>query len=385
MFAILLLLTLTLWLLVIYHHLIYPFLLLKFSNTVALPDKKVKYISLNDLPAISILMPTYNEEQYIADKIRNLACLDYAKDKLSIWIVCDGCSDATEQIARQCIAEPEIQHLNICLISLTKNIGKTAILNRFIPQLSGEIIALTDTSALLSLDALLIAARCFKNPQTGIVAASYQLWAPGSAGERAYWRYQSRIKQAEASTGNPIGVHGALYFFRAQNFIALPADSINDDFILPMAMIERGKSAIYCSAIIALELEQSNSGIDHKRRTRIAEGNLQQLIYCRKLLNPIFKGTAVNFFSGKVLRALMPLILFTQMFLCLTLALFSPFFITVSVLQVVAVSLAWLSLKFDPSPIPNLFKMLFYLINGYRYGLLGSWHFLRTHRSEHWH
>ena len=387
MFVVLFTLTLTLWLLIIYHHLIYPVLLLKFSPSavISVPDKNAAEIPLHSLPGISLLVPAYNEEQYIADKIRNLASLDYANEKLSIWIVCDGCSDATEQIARQCMAEPEIQHLNIRLISLAHNIGKTAILNRFIPQLPDQIIGLTDTSALLSVDALLVAAQCFQQPRTDIVAASYQLWTPGGTGESAYWHYQSRIKQGEASTGNPIGVHGALYFFRARNFIALPADSINDDFILPMAMIERGKTAIYCSAIVALELEQSSSGIDYKRRTRIAEGNLQQLIYCRRLLHPMFKGTAINFFSGKALRALMPLILLSQILLCLTLALLSPPFITVSGLQLGAILLAWLSLKFDPGAIPKVCKLLFYLINGYRYGLLGSWHFIRAQRSEHWH
>ncbi|OUS23146.1 hypothetical protein A9R01_16850, partial ['Osedax' symbiont bacterium Rs2_46_30_T18] len=146
MFVSLLSLTLALWLLVIYHHIIYPFLLLKFSDTTVKPgsDSTAEKISVNSLPGISLLVPAYNEEHYIADKIRNLASLDYANDKLSIWVICDGCSDATEQNARQCMAEPEIQHLNIRLINLENNIGKTAILNRFIPQLPGEIIALSD-------------------------------------------------------------------------------------------------------------------------------------------------------------------------------------------------------------------------------------------------
>jgi len=387
MFVSLLSLTLTLWLLVIYHHIIYPFLLLKFSDTTVKPgsDSTEEKISLNSLPGISLLVPAYNEEHYIADKIRNLASLDYANDKLSIWVICDGCSDATEQAARQCMAEPEIQHLNIRLINLENNIGKTAILNRFIPQLPGEIIALSDASAMLSMDALLIAAECFQNTQADIVAASYKLWAPGSAGECAYWRYQSRIKQAEACTGNPIGVHGALYFFRAASFVALPVNTINDDFILPMAMVERGNTAIYCIDIVALELEQSSNDIDHKRRARIAEGNLQQLIHCRKLLHPAFRGTAFNFFSGKALRALMPLILLSQILLCLILGVLSPPFIAVFVLQLGAIVLAWLSLKLDSAFIPKVLKLLFYLINGYRYGLLGSWRFLRAQRSGHWH
>ncbi|MCJ8338139.1 MAG: glycosyltransferase family 2 protein [Pseudomonadales bacterium] len=388
MFIALLSLTLALWLLILYHHIIYPLILLRVCK--AAPKSVIKkstgtFNTLDVLPSISLLVPAYNEADYIADKIRNLASLDYPSDKLSILIVCDGCTDNTVQIAQQCMTEPENRHLNISVLKLAKNIGKTAILNRFIPQLPGEIVALTDTSALLSMDALLIAAKCFWQTDVDIVAASYQLLAPGCAGESLYWQYQSRIKQAEANTGNPIGMHGALYFFRAKNFISLPTDTINDDFILPMLMVEKGKTAIYCSTIVALELEQTDSVMDHKRRMRIAAGNIQQLIYCSGLLRPIFKGTAVNFFSGKVLRALMPLILLAQMCLCLILALLSPVFLSLALLQLSAILLAWLSIKLQRVPIPILCKLLFYLINGYRYGLLGSWHYLRAAKSGHWH
>ena len=367
MFIALLSLTLALWLLVLYHHIIYPLILLRVCK--AAPKSVIKKSTgtsntLDALPNISLLVPVYNEVDYIADKIRNLASLDYPSDKLSILIVCDGCTDETVQIARECMTEPENKHLNIRLINRKHNIGKTAILNRYIPLLSGEIIGLTDASALLSLDALQVAAECFQQADVDIVAASYQLWAPGCTGESLYWQYQSRIKQAEANTGNPIGVHGALYFFRAKNFITLPTDTINDDFILPMSMVEKGKTAIYCDTIVALELEQTNPVMDHKRRKRIAAGNIQQLIYCSGLLRPIFKGTAVNFFSGKVLRALMPLILLAQMCLCLILALLSTVFLSLALLQLSAILLAWLSIKLQRVPIPTLCKLLFYLING---------------------
>ncbi|MFA0519772.1 glycosyltransferase, partial [Vibrio sp. 10N.222.55.E8] len=57
------------------------------------------------LPTISILVPAFNEEQWIADKIRNLSALNYPKKKLHVILACDGCTDNTVEIAQMTIQE----------------------------------------------------------------------------------------------------------------------------------------------------------------------------------------------------------------------------------------------------------------------------------------
>ncbi len=56
-------------------------------------------VSADTLPAITILMAAFNEAAHIATKLRNLATLDYPRDRLDIVIACDGCSDDTAAAA----------------------------------------------------------------------------------------------------------------------------------------------------------------------------------------------------------------------------------------------------------------------------------------------
>jgi cellulose synthase/poly-beta-1,6-N-acetylglucosamine synthase-like glycosyltransferase len=204
------------WLLIIYHHLVYP-LILKFVYTQSISPSQADALQedeISSLPHICILVPAYNEGDVIADKIRNVASLDYPKNKLSLLIACDGCSDDTADIVRKTLLEPEVHELKVELIEYLENRGKVAVLNQTIPQLECDIVGLSDASALISFDSLIICARQFYDDKLGILAATYKLLKPGSNGEKSYWQYQTKVKEIESSLGSPIGVHGALYFFR---------------------------------------------------------------------------------------------------------------------------------------------------------------------------
>ncbi|MEH6453415.1 MAG: glycosyltransferase family 2 protein, partial [Psychromonas sp.] len=245
--------------LVIYHHLGYPLILRWFNKrnprlvTVASPRQYTNSQADDDLPKIAIVIPAYNEQEWIAEKIRNLAILDYPLKRLQIVIACDGCTDQTYAIAAKTAAETECFHLPIQIINFTKNRGKVAVLNQLIEQLDCDLVALSDTSALLSIDALLLAAERFKDSDVGVLTGHYGLLSPGSEGEQTYWNYQSEIKASEAALGATLGAHGAFYVFRHHLFEPLPADTINDDFILPMNIVAQGYRAEYENGINALE------------------------------------------------------------------------------------------------------------------------------------
>lgn len=288
--------------LIAYHHVGYP-ILLKGARKLTKPQQIPAIPGSSNLPMIDILVPAHNEASVIAQKIENLCALDYPSDKYRITIVCDGCTDITAEIARGFDLE------NLDVIETEVNIGKVAVLNQYIPKLTGEILGLSDASALLEQDALQRAAAWFSSANTGVVAATYKIENPGSAGEEAYWRYQTAIKQGEAALGAPLGVHGALYFIRRDLFQPLPADTINDDFIIPMSIVKKGYASIYDTEMIATELETSDMSLDSNRRKRIAAGNFQQLIRMPGLLNPKLGGVALAFASGKALRAIMPVLI----------------------------------------------------------------------------
>ncbi|EAR62010.1 glycosyltransferase family 2 protein [Neptuniibacter caesariensis] len=368
-----------LWCLVIYHHLIYPIIMLRLSADTGNQTESLK--TGNEYRTITVLVPAYNEAEYIAAKIRNVASLNYPANKIKLVIACDGCTDNTAQLARKTAQEWQNSDLDMKVIEFKNNHGKIAILNALIPEIQSEIVALSDASALISNDALLIANQHFKAPRLGIVAATYKLLNPGSEGEEKYWNYQINIKRGEAAIGSPIGVHGALYLFRKSLFETLPSDTINDDFILPMKIVSQGYKAIYDCNLVALELESATLSMDHKRRVRIASGNFQQLIRMPELCSPALGGTAFSYISGKALRSLMPFILVAQYLICNWLALDSDIFLAISALQLSAFIMARLSLFLPEHYLQDQrllkpFSLIFYLLNGYWSGLIGSLRYL---------
>lgn len=362
---------------VVYHHALYPILLRWLATRY--PQQNMQFTprgfhqSKKDrtLPTITMIIPAYNEQEWIADKIRNLSCLDYPSQKLSIIIACDGCSDDTVNIAYDTIQEAVCSDVHIEVHVFEENQGKVSLLNQLIPQYNSDIIALSDVSALLSYDALLIAAKHFNNPEVGVVNPTYHLLTPISIGEKKYWEYQTTIKQQEAMIGSSLGSHGAFYLFRSELFIPLDNDIINDDFILPMKIVEQGYQAIYDPRMRALELEQVIQEEDFARRLRISAGNLQQLLRLIPLLSPKYRGTAFTFFSGKGLRFTMPYFMIIA-YIGSILLLSNPIFLVAFIGQTLGYSIGLFGFIF-PSLFSNKYcQTITYLITGHTANFIGG-------------
>ena len=380
-------LTLLSGLLVIYHHVGYPLILRwlqrNHEHHSAEPINKPT-LGTKNLPRISLLIPAYNEAQWIADKIRNSAILNYPQDRLNIIIACDGCSDDTVAIARQTAAQIECQHLNIEVRNFPINRGKVAVINEVIEQLDCDLVALSDVSALISIDALLVAAHYFRDSRVGVLSPHYRLLNPGSAGELSYWNYQSRMKASEAALGSTLGAHGAFYVLRRHLFTPLAADTINDDFILPMNIVMQGFRAEYATDINALELEQANDNMDWHRRRRIGAGNCQQLFRLKKLLLPRYRGVAFAFISGKGLRVLMPFCMLIALFGSVYLAQHHMLFMPIALAQILLYQLALLQVVLKPKRQIPLLETLAYLVRGHCASLMGTLRYLAGLERGRW-
>lgn len=377
-------------LLVVYHHAVYPLLLRAWNRRYpsARPAVAPRRYAPTDfdhlLPRVVVLIPVYNEAAVIGDKIRNLAVLDYPPDRLRIVVACDGCRDATAEVARAAAAEPECRHLKVDVLKFAENRGKVALINMLVPAMDTDVIALSDASALVSVDALLIAARHFSDSRVGVVCGTYRLLRSFGAGEASYWAYQTRLRHWEGALGGAIGAHGAFYLFRAHLFRTLPADTINDDFVLPMNIVASGHRAVSDDEMVAIELERATPRQDRRRRRRIAAGNVQQLVRLRGLLHPRFGGTAFAFASGKALRAIMPLLLLLGFAGSVTLARHSPFFAAVAVGPSAACALAVARHALPKRRWPTTIDQVYYVVCGYCAMLIGSCRYILGLERSGW-
>jgi len=375
--------------LIVYHHAAYPILLRWYARhhparTVSENSRCYKDVEQDcTLPTITILVPAFNEEQWIADKIRNLSALDYPKKKLQVIIACDGCTDNTVEIAQMTIQEAMCSDIYFEIHDHVQNRGKVSVINEEVTSITSDITALSDVSALISLDALLIASAHFESDKVGVVNATYQLCPTGNEGENTYWKYQTVVKECEASMGSSLGSHGAFYLFRTSLFEPLPLNTINDDFILPMQIVKQGFIAVYEAQMVALELEASNLRTDFKRRLRISAGNMQQAIRLVGLFNPKFKGIAFAFFSGKGLRLLTPYL----MIVCLVCSVLLRDYLVFEVMlwaQIAVYSIGVLGCIMPKNLTNKPISLISYLIVGHYANFIGGIRYLLGLENAAW-
>ncbi|NOY78573.1 MAG: glycosyltransferase family 2 protein, partial [Calditrichaeota bacterium] len=282
-------------------------------------SEKSRGIHLRQLnwPRVSLFIPAFNEEKIIRQKIENSLELDYPADRLEIVVASDGSFDLTNEMI-QSYSDSEIY-----FYKYTTREGKTSLINKTIPKLTGEIVVMSDASAMLDKSALKELVKNFTDPRVGAASGVYKFekWDASvrGKGEWLYWKYETHIKKMESRIYSVIGAHGALLAFRKELFEPLPPEAINDDFIIPMRVLEKGKRVVYDPKAVASEETYSDSFGDFNRRSRIFVGNLQQILILKKLLNPFRGWPSFEFWSHKVLRTLSPLFIVALFFVNLPL------------------------------------------------------------------
>jgi len=369
--------------LILYHHVVYPLLL----PLLARPRKRNSAqrnvpASPAELPSMTIIIPCHNEEKVIARKIENIARLNYPRDRLSVVLALDGCSDATRSIAEATLES--VADLKCRVISYDNNIGKVAVLNDQIGRATSDVAALSDASSLLTPDALLRSAAHFADRNVGVVCPAYNVVDAANPGEQAYWAYQSRVRLYEAILAAPLGAHGAFYLFRRSLWSALEADTINDDFVVPMRIVAHGQRAIYDPEIVATELELSSLDQEFRRRVRIGAGNFQQFIRLLRLANPRRPWLAFIFCSGKGLRALMPFVLLACFLSSLVLAAGSWFYAALVMLELLAIVLAAFGAMAPRAGRFAVFKLANYFLVGHLASGLGALLLLSGQGNRAW-
>jgi cellulose synthase/poly-beta-1,6-N-acetylglucosamine synthase-like glycosyltransferase len=262
-------------------------------------------------PAVTLLIPAYNEEAHLEERLQNSLQLDYPKERLDIVVASDGSTDRTHAIAAAYAAR------GVRLIMMPRNIGKSAMLSLVVPTLSSDIVVLSDASTALEPGALRALIANFADPRVGGVCGLYRLQGSGDvrgAGEGLYWRYETWIKQQESRLHSILGAHGACYAIRKALFVPLEQGAINDDYLIAMRIVAQGYRMVYEPLAVGWERHLASFEGEFARRRRIAAGNCQQIVALRHMLHPGYGWPAFCFFSHKVLRTLAPVLMLLVLF-----------------------------------------------------------------------
>jgi cellulose synthase/poly-beta-1,6-N-acetylglucosamine synthase-like glycosyltransferase len=249
-----------------------------------------------------MLVAAYNEAAVIEEKIRNCQAIDYPANRFRVVIASDGSSDATNELVAAC-SDPRIQ-----LLAYSQRRGKIGTLNATVPALEDEIIVMSDANTMYQPEAVRALVRHFADDQVGCVCGELVLESPdgGGSGEGLYWKYETLLKRLESRLGFLLGATGGIFAIRRPLFQPLPSNTIVEDFVTPMKILERGYRVRYEPKARATETTAPTMREEMRRKTRIGAGGFQAIGLTAAMLDPRRGWPALGFWSHKVIRWFVP-------------------------------------------------------------------------------
>lgn len=312
----------------------------------------------SDPPFVTLIIPAYNEENVLAEKLENALCIDYPRNRLEIVVASDGSSDATASIARRYLAS------GVRLLDFPLRRGKASVLNDAVAESRGEVLCFCDANVMFRPDALARLLARLADRRVGAVSGDVRIAsheADFGKGESSYYRLERAVQLGESRIGSMMGVDGGLYVVRRSLFQPLPPDTILDDFVLTMHVIRQGFRVIYEPSAVATENATPSSAAEYRRRARISAGAVQS---CKRRQWPPLSAPIelAQYISHKLLRWLGPV--FLALLLASNACLWSvhPFYRVIFVCQVVAYASALLGAVSQRARQTTVIGVAFYFV-----------------------
>ena len=275
--------------------------------------KKVELPEIDYLPTITLIIPMYNEEKIIKEKIENTSQLDYPEDRLKIILLDDHSTDNSKDISSRTIQE---KTLNARVIESKGGKGKARALNWLFPSLESEITVISDADALLKEDSLLQISKTFANPNIGGVTGKIVIISDknrlSKSQEDSYRFYFDIWRLGESRIQSVSVCNGPLMSFRTDLLkkIKIDPDAYADDSDMLFKIIRLGYRVIYNPDAIVYErvplsvkgrIIQKMNRINGLRRVymnnldMLGKGRFGKIIYPYALMTHIISPTIILF------------------------------------------------------------------------------------------
>jgi len=256
-------------------------------------------------PAISIVLPVYNEEAVVRQTLDNLLQLEYPPDRRQILVLSDASTDRTDAIVR------EYAGRGVELLRLPRRGGKTAAENAALPLLRGDIIVTTDASARPERGALKALIASFADPTVGVASGHYvsvaRVVGHANHGESWYVGYDMWVRQLETRVAGIPGAAGCFHAVRAPIHLRVLPEEISRDFAAALLAREQGLRTVSVEGAVCTVPRVPSLRKEYRRKVRTIVRGWHTLHFKRALLNPFRHGLfAWILASHKVCRWVIP-------------------------------------------------------------------------------
>jgi cellulose synthase/poly-beta-1,6-N-acetylglucosamine synthase-like glycosyltransferase len=270
-----------------------------------------------------------------------------------------------------------------------ERLGKTAAQNAAVELARGEIILFSDATTLYQPDVLKVMMPAFADAGVGCVAGRLIYVDPFRSsigqGARSYWGYESFLKKHESQVCSLIGVSGCLYAVRRSAYVPMYHEACSD-FLIATKVMEQGLRAIYEPTAVCYEETNRLPSKELQMRVRVITQTFTDLWRHRAMMNPFRSGFyAVELFSHKVMRYVVPFLLLL-MFLCsIVLAPYSRLYLAILGVELAFILMAVVAWRLEAANISSrILTLPYYFVVANLASMLAVYKFLTGERYARW-
>ncbi len=290
----------------------YPWFLSRQALRYAPP--KLDSATVASIPKICVLVAAHNEAQYIQRRIQNLHNQSYPADAMRVVVICDGCTDNTEELAR-------LEGVEV--IILPEHHGKSYTLQAATDHLyDSEVVVLTDACPLFAPDAIHNLITALMQPGVAAVSGVLQLSSPSlqTSPVGKYWHAETALRTYQAVLNGTTGCTGPICACWRRYWRGMPSGIVLDDVWLALDVAAQGGRVTVCPTAVAYDDREYSPRQEWQRKVRTSAGNWQ-LIFTPGFWPMLLRsGKFWHWFLHKWGRLMVP---FSMLILGLTVIVFS--------------------------------------------------------------
>lgn len=166
---------------------------------------------VENIPLVSIIIPTYNEARVIPRKIQNLNGLRYPKDKFEVVFVDSGSTDGTAELIEDLTKDVG---LDVTIVQQGRRKGFNKAVIEGFTKTAGEIICITGAETEYSPNAINVIVEKFKDLRIGAITGKQVIknveegYSPRL--ELAYRSLYDFLREAESRIDSPFDIKGEM-------------------------------------------------------------------------------------------------------------------------------------------------------------------------------
>ena len=272
-------------------------------------------IKSQNILKVSYIVPTYNEERFIRQKIESLREIKPHQ----IIVVDSGSTDATPSILSEYAKTQSIDY-----IQEEQRKGKATALNKAFSAAKGEIILITDADSIVPIKSIQELLKNFADENVGGVGGglvevkNIDLDAIDFA-STSFMKTRETFRILEGNLDSIPFTEGSLVAFRKNLISPIPSDTISDDMELVLVVREKGYRVVFEPNAVVLGVVSPKFWTRMKRKIRHQIGSIQAIARHRNMLfntNYGYFGTVIMPFHAFRLL-IQPYLVFSSIILAL--------------------------------------------------------------------